>query len=57
VQGVRYQIIEEYGCGSGVYQSGVAIIFIDVWPLLFPLISISLYCCAFFFLPSLLLAL
>ncbi|KZV66810.1 STE3-domain-containing protein [Peniophora sp. CONT] len=44
VQGVRFQIVEDYGCASGVYQSGVAILLLDIWPLLFPLASAALYC-------------
>ncbi|VDC06354.1 unnamed protein product [Peniophora sp. CBMAI 1063] len=44
VQGVRFQIVENYGCASGVYQSGVAILLLDIWPLVLPLASATLYC-------------
>ncbi|VDB94034.1 unnamed protein product [Peniophora sp. CBMAI 1063] len=43
VQGTRFQIIEGYGCMSGVYFSGVSFLLLDVWPLLFAIGSISLY--------------
>ncbi|KAI0031221.1 GPCR fungal pheromone mating factor, partial [Vararia minispora EC-137] len=45
VQGVRFQVLEEYGCGVAAYQSGAAILILDIWPLLLPVISVSLYCC------------
>jgi len=43
VQGVRYQILEEMGCSNAVSGSGVSIILISSWTILFPLISLVFY--------------
>ncbi|KZV63668.1 fungal pheromone STE3G-protein-coupled receptor [Peniophora sp. CONT] len=44
VQGARFTIWEDYGCNTGAYRSGVAILLLDIWPLLFPVASVVLYC-------------
>ncbi|KZV68626.1 hypothetical protein PENSPDRAFT_609782 [Peniophora sp. CONT] len=44
VLGVRFQIVEGYGCATAVYQSGVAIILLDIWPPVLAVVSASLYC-------------
>ncbi|KZV65882.1 hypothetical protein PENSPDRAFT_586152 [Peniophora sp. CONT] len=43
VQGARFQVIENYGCSTYVYECGVALIVLQVWLLVFPLMSVSLY--------------
>ncbi|KAI0316927.1 pheromone A receptor-domain-containing protein [Amylostereum chailletii] len=44
LQGARYQVIEELGCGGAVLESGVSVILIFSWGVILPAISIIFYC-------------
>jgi len=44
VQQFRYKIIQEYGCANTVVFSGVSIFISDGWEVLFPTLSIILFC-------------
>ncbi|VDB89234.1 unnamed protein product [Peniophora sp. CBMAI 1063] len=44
VQTGRFQVFESYGCGACPYRSGVTILLLTIWPLILPMVSISLYC-------------
>lgn len=43
VQGARYQIYEELGCTNAEIFSGLSIILIDSWSVIFPFISLAFY--------------
>ncbi|KZV68625.1 hypothetical protein PENSPDRAFT_509203 [Peniophora sp. CONT] len=43
VQGVRFQVVEGFGCIAAVFPSGVSFLLLDVWPLVFAIASSSLY--------------
>ncbi|KZV65884.1 hypothetical protein PENSPDRAFT_586173 [Peniophora sp. CONT] len=43
VQGSRFQVIENYGCSSYIYQCGAALILLQMWTVVFPVLSVSLY--------------
>ncbi|VDB87268.1 unnamed protein product [Peniophora sp. CBMAI 1063] len=43
VQGARFQVIENYGCSTFIFPSGVAFILLQSWLVILPLLSILLY--------------
>ncbi|KAI0317113.1 pheromone A receptor-domain-containing protein [Amylostereum chailletii] len=44
VQSYRFEIIEEVGCGSTLIASGLTVVLVNSWPIVFPLISVVFYC-------------
>ncbi|KAI0034437.1 GPCR fungal pheromone mating factor, partial [Vararia minispora EC-137] len=49
VQGVRFQILEGFGCSSSINVYGVTFLTIYCWPLILPTISILFYCPKIFY--------
>ncbi|KAI0033859.1 GPCR fungal pheromone mating factor [Vararia minispora EC-137] len=44
VQDCRFLIVEGQGCRSSVWPSGVEVLLLSIWPVVFPLISSVFYC-------------
>lgn len=43
VQGARYEVLEELGCANTEVLSGLSIILIESWSIIFPFISLVYY--------------
>ena len=43
VQGARFQILEGFGCSSGVTTDGLSILLVYVWSIIPPLVSAIFY--------------
>ena len=43
MQGVRFQILEELGCGDALAGAGLEVLLMDSTPVLLPLVSLVLY--------------
>ncbi|KAI0033876.1 GPCR fungal pheromone mating factor, partial [Vararia minispora EC-137] len=44
VQDYRFLIVEGQGCQDSVWPSGVEVLLLSIWPVIFPLISAVFYC-------------
>lgn len=44
VQGARFVILEEFGCGSAEVDTGLTILIVSGWRSLLPAISVLFYC-------------
>ncbi|KZV63667.1 STE3-domain-containing protein [Peniophora sp. CONT] len=44
VQGARFAVFEDHGCEAVIDNDGVTILLLQVWPVLVPIISITVYC-------------
>ena len=43
MQGARFQILEEIGCGDALVGAGLEVLLLDPTPILLPLASLALY--------------
>ena len=43
MQGARFQILEEFGCGDAPIGAGLQVLLIESIPILLPLASLTLY--------------
>jgi hypothetical protein len=45
VQKTRFQVDAGFGCGNHYDVTGMAILLLEGWKILFPLIAVCCYCC------------
>lgn len=44
VQADRFTVVGEVGCAANAVTSGLALLLVDLWPVILPLISAVFYC-------------